>query len=138
MWRCFFFSSLFYLNPIVFSTHVEVFLNKAAAVNQIVSLLHACGGVSHLFNITNIKIRSSPRMWRCFPAWDKNELTNQVFSTHVEVFLYPYSRTPTNDQSSPRMWRCFQLLYTPSYHLYVFSTHVEVFLIFPDQIAQVI
>ena len=112
----------------VFSTHVEVFLSEQRQVKSV--------------------WKSSPRMWRCFPALAVIITITVVFSTHVEVFLdyvvlkwgshsllhacggvsNEQGRIARQYLSSPRMWRCFCSYLRLVIYREVFSTHVEVFL----------
>ena len=91
---------------------------------------------------------SSPRPWRCFPAYQQPHIMNLVFSTPVEVFLAEvvptmalgrllHARGGVSDQfvlnlgavlSSPRPWRCFSITSRKIRSGSVFSTPVEVFL----------
>jgi|GEM_PF-2165982 len=93
----------------VFSTHVEVFLLNCCTKSIGVGFLHARGGVSDVNVLAERIDPFSPRTWRCF--WEavvflhlpesflharggvsQREIDKEnrweVFSTHVEVFLY--------------------------------------------------
>ena len=45
---------------------MEVFLVATVVKIEIMSLLHACGGVSPVQDYFIVGAESSPRMWRCF------------------------------------------------------------------------
>ena len=92
-------------------------------------------------------VRFSPHTWRCFHYEEFGKTVPDVFSTHVEVFLFkmklilnvfsflhtrggvsPLTAFSTAAlKFSPHTWRCFFLILLPIILDYVFSTHVEVF-----------
>ena len=147
-WRCFS-KRLFPLcNFLVFSTSVEVFLDRQTDDLLPVRLLHVRGGVSHPAEKRGLIKASSPRPWRCFQKSKTLLHQKEVFSTSVEVFpsRVSYQQEPsqrllhvrggvsicttTNNtilRSSPRPWRCFYRRTRILYHMVVFSTSVEVF-----------
>ena len=113
--------------PAVFSTHVEVFPRRSARRLLNPGFLHARGGVSKLRAIARKLQKFSPRTWRCFFTPKKTGGSNNVFSTHVEVFLHLHARLMVGGcflharggvsfaarwqfcpaWFSPRTWRCF-------------------------------
>ena len=131
----------------VFSTPVEVFLGAPHRWWGGWRLLHARGGVSRSVGDIHAASSSSPRPWRCFPAYQQPHIMNLVFSTPVEVFLAEvvptmalgrllHARGGVSDQfvlnlgavlSSPRPWRCFPVKLLSLCTAKVFSTPVEVF-----------
>ena len=106
-WRCFYLSRRQAPSTSVFSTSVEVFLQR--------SQKHP------------LVAQSSPRPWRCFQRLRLQLLCLGVFSTSVEVFLRARKATRLSgsllhvrggvswrldnglsvEESSPRTWRCF-------------------------------
>ena len=52
------------------------------------NLLHARGGVSPIVGLLPEPTGSSPRTWRCFSQLLGQCSGGEIFSTHVEVFLY--------------------------------------------------
>ena len=94
---------------------------------QIEDFLHVCGGVSGTKLSDWAQRKFSPRMWRCFGDQADELLADLIFSTYVEVFLWPLGLRPANmnflhvcggvsppvervvavTEFSPRMWRCF-------------------------------
>ena len=127
---------------------MEVFLLPKHFPGRCRNFLHVCGGVSDYIAIAGVKLKFSPRMWRCFWTGRLLTPTKKIFSTYVEVFLnvlhvlikIPHFlhvcggvsrmiRDRTNKNIfSPRMWRCFLRLKTERRTLIIFSTYVEVFL----------
>ena len=109
MWRCFRRSGDGAQSCRVFSTHVEVFPKMAC-----VSLKRPVVFSTHVevflrtWRRSTSRLRSSPRMWRCFLDGHRLKLHERVFSTHVEVFLTGMDKVDALTL--------------------VFSTHVEVFL----------
>ena len=109
----------------VFSTYVEVILNKEVRQENMHSILHVCGGDPKNGEREADFIRYSPRMWRWSYGTFWDFLAGVVFSTYVEVILHKttsyYSRQgilhvcggdPLTIYSStslglysPRMWR---------------------------------
>ena len=87
-WRCFHDHTGDVLGSQVFSTHVEVFLNKECDVNMRLSFLHTRGGVSGGEGMSGKSQKFSPHTWRCFYITDFLINILVVFSTHVEVFPY--------------------------------------------------
>ena len=87
-WRCFFFRSLYRPCFRIFSTHVEVFLKQNYLKRYGCHLLHARGGVSPMRPFFFSRLRSSPRTWRCFSLDELQREAMNIFSTHVEVFLW--------------------------------------------------
>ena len=71
----------------VFPTHVGVFPIPSGQVRDCSCLPHARGGVSVYLDTHFFFVPSSPRTWGCFLyalVYGRNE---QVFPTHVGVFL---------------------------------------------------
>ncbi len=146
-WRCFLHITSPSARRIVFSTHVEVFPVDVLDTASVYCLLHARGGVSIAVPPIPYAVESSPRTWRCFCSHHQYRAADNVFSTHVEVFLNTYPKVPSvsgllhacggvssrrftrraDCLSSPRMWRCFSLTLDLQFDASVFSTHVEVF-----------
>ena len=112
-WRCFWSQAFPPVGVKVFSTSVEVFLERSQLPPSMRGLLHVRGGVSlsyekserpsfwrllHVRGGVSLRtasvtegVWSSPRPWRCFQNSPKNSETFSVFSTSVEVFLSPNS-----------------------------------------------
>ena len=86
-WRCFLYEINKIIRNVVFSTLVEVFLDKFKQMMANAGLLHARGGVSLFRNTGDNIVLSSPRSWRCFRVQEEAKLASNVFSTLVEVFL---------------------------------------------------
>ena len=86
MWRCFLNALKINVNPLVFSTYVEVFPEKSFASFVLRGFLHVCGGVSLPVAQKHSKDPFSPRMWRCFYRFENLKIRHHVFSTYVEVF----------------------------------------------------
>ena len=140
--------------PIVFPTHVGVFLYGPISRRFSSSLPHARGGVSFLGVEHGKRGQSSPRTWGCF--WRENYTLGRrvVFPTHVGVFLIgggrrshscrlPHARGGVSATgvldglgrvSSPRTWGCFRIRWRMSLPCRVFPTHVGVF---PNSLAYV-
>ena len=92
---------------------------------------------------------SSPRTWGCFYYLTQQSLNEDVFPTHVGVFLglcgtwcslvgLPHARGGVSQPghsryeesvSSPRTWGCFSFPVSYIFSALVFPTHVGVFLI---------
>ena len=133
---------------IVFSTYVEVILSQWICGADSSSILHVCGG-DPVVGVPWLSRNSySPRMWRWSYAATQCFLKWLVFSTYVEVILYPSTghgknvgilhvcggdpksgdRRFLSIKYSPRMWRWSR----DQRHLFhgqrVFSTYVEVIL----------
>ncbi len=126
-WRCFQFWGHALQGLSVFSTPVEVFLWLSSGLVGLLGLLHARGGVSQFQRIQWAGGVSSPRPWRCFCNGWRDDYREGVFSTPVEVFLFPIAPALTGagllharggvsadrsadgstGTSSPRPWRCF-------------------------------
>ena len=154
MWGCFRYGLRAAHTPPVFPTHVGVFLPNVRSRERLLSLPHACGGVSYTCKSRNRSPWSSPRMWGCFLLKLLKESLLDVFPTHVGVFLLvvfaeqilhglPHAcggvsalmsclRLPS--WSSPRMWGCFSEKVLAFRLGIVFPTHVGVFLegVMPD------
>ena len=111
----------------VFPTHVGVFLYYNNDLKLHMRLPHARGGVSrHVAEVVS-HVLSSPRTWGCFWPGATRKLVEDVFPTHVGVFLsiktdvarfdrLPHARGGVSeglamryspDRSSPRTWGCF-------------------------------
>ena len=71
----------------VFSTFVEVFLDRESPYGKRNSFLHVRGGVSKYEDWENFITGFSPRSWRCFQVGRIHYRRKRVFSTFVEVFL---------------------------------------------------
>ena len=132
----------------VFPTHVGVFPILCRNRKVLLSLPHACGGVSMVSPCIVRSHRSSPRMWGCFQDRVIGIVSGHVFPTHVGVFLpllpesgrtsrlphacggvsYFTIRFYYSPLSSPRMWGCFSVAQAVAGLRWVFPTHVGVFL----------
>ena len=132
----------------VFSTYVEVIPASPPNTPITMRILHVCGGDPSEARFCNTAILYSPRMWRWSYDGVRGALQIAVFSTYVEVILYPKIQFlarlrilhvcggdpfPANYyfflfMYSPRMWRwsCSQLRIAD--RALVFSTYVEVIL----------
>ena len=66
LWGCFQRDKFTPKQFIVFPTPVGVFLDSSYQLFLIVSLPHACGGVSHCAKFSKLFTVSSPRLWGCF------------------------------------------------------------------------
>ena len=133
-------------NIVVFSTYVEVILLLAHRQGINCSILHVCGGDPFVWICHKILLKYSPRMWRW--SWHPrlNQTPSRVFSTYVEVILWPFNfqwiaicilhvcggdpqviiEESCRKRYSPRMWRwswCITIVRIVSL---VFSTYVEV------------
>ena len=86
-WRCFQDGFERLLGRGVFSTSVEVFLDRFVPSKSASSLLHVRGGVSYRAHAWCLVCGSSPRPWRCFQEASRHLRRSAVFSTSVEVFL---------------------------------------------------
>ena len=93
------------------------------------------------------EVASSPRTWGCFRCFTLSRRVDEVFPTHVGVFLassrgpddgssLPHARGGVSGvqwmrkgepRSSPRTWGCFRLRGQPAVCQIVFPTHVGVF-----------
>ncbi len=131
----------------VFPTHVGVFLKEVHAIERSISLPHARGGVSITPAVAGFGCKSSPRTWGCFRLSLSGAEQQNVFPTHVGVFLPDGTMAPDNAglpharggvsatyqsgdlyfRSSPRTWGCFSLVNIVSGSVKVFPTHVGVF-----------
>ena len=126
-WRCFCIESRCIFKKLVFSTHVEVFLKRAAGVMYGVRFLHTRGGVSASVRVCRKVGEFSPHTWRCFLSHLSQSLQNDVFSTHVEVFpLLCFPFLPALGFLHTRGGVSWRPLIGRMWFL-VFSTHVEVF-----------
>ena len=67
--------------------HVGVFLIAVAVVLPLLSLPHACGGVSMIRKWIELQHTSSPCMWGCFYNQNYYQIKLFVFPMHVGVFL---------------------------------------------------
>ena len=65
-WRCFFTVVLSSSTVLVFSTHVEVFLEQAEFTGSVEGFLHTRGGVSTDVRFFVATQSFSPHTWRCF------------------------------------------------------------------------
>ena len=72
----------------VFSTYVEVILNKAVRYATETRILHVCGGDPNKNSDKTGKPGYSPRMWRWSHIVKAIPNMIMVFSTYVEVILY--------------------------------------------------
>ena len=147
-WGCFMVGSGSSSNPVVFPTHVGVFLHGEVLCRRQKGLPHTRGGVSRFLGIPLSSLRSSPHTWGCFFLRENTRLHYCVFPTHVGVFLMdwpdvavkvrlPHTRggvsrsswPPTGAiRSSPHTWGCFQKATKKLDCTAVFPTHVGVFL----------
>ena len=126
-WGCFSCTGCGYRSERVFPTHVGVFLYYNNDLKLHMRLPHARGGVSrHVAEVVS-HVLSSPRTWGCFWPGATRKLVEDVFPTHVGVFLsiktdvarfdrLPHARGGVSeglamryspDRSSPRTWGCF-------------------------------
>ena len=125
MWRSSYSASLPVTSFKVFSTYVEVILNKFFPCTSIASILHVCGGHPNQPKKSAHYFQYSPRMWRSSPSGPVKTVPVEVFSTYVEVILglIPLSLKPSgilhvcgghphsdrvavlDYEYSPRMWR---------------------------------
>ena len=142
-------SSVITLSPeMMFSPRTWRCFTPVLTARWVHCFLHARGDVSRQCYAAAMYRQFSPRMWRCFQHSGWLPACVDVFSTHMEMFLYncnhvavysrflhacgdvSYSRWHTADlhSFSPRMWRCFFRLGDNIYSSRVFSTHVEMFL----------
>ena len=126
-WGCFHHDLSLSEPPLVFPTPVGVFLYRGSFETQPRSLPHARGGVSQVFLLAILPVRSSPRPWGCFLHVGFLFVTVAVFPTPVGVFLTsngsqyeaiglpharggvsdPFLQIITSSTSSPRPWGCF-------------------------------
>ena len=146
-WGCFHVIEAVQTAVKVFPTHVGVFPRIFSRSWGIRGLPHARGGVSwSIFDKDGAKA-SSPRTWGCFSSYVQSLTGEQVFPTHVGVFLrirrrciqrtgLPHARGGVSDpmtcrcyntMSSPRTWGCFSSRHSLSVATLVFPTHVGVF-----------
>ena len=146
MWR---WSSKLDINTIdsnVFSTYVEVILNKYSTGSPPDSILHVCGGDPTFLICCSILLVYSPRMWRWSSVLLSIRPLIHVFSTYVEVIpiesfpmlketsiLHVCGGDPHSTLSyynglgySPRMWRWSHGRIPLLLKRLVFSTYVEV------------
>ena len=87
MWGCFGTGAITDMVDNVFPTHVGVFPPRGNHSRKRQGLPHACGGVSSRRSGSGTSQSSSPRMWGCFPLARLRKVGEQVFPTHVGVFL---------------------------------------------------
>ena len=126
-WGCFYPISVFCKLHHVFPTHVGVFLLMLTFRGLRLSLPHARGGVSATTSSSSPLRLSSPRTWGCFYTQLFDAKAQEVFPTHVGVFLLgsfllmfarrlPHARGGVSwltyavmllVGSSPRTWGCF-------------------------------
>ena len=127
---------------------MEVILSNCNRFIYRISILHVCGGDPKMPFIRSCTLKYSPRMWRwsCgLPLWNVAET---VFSTYVEVILFPSWLDPaitsilhvcggdpklpwfflSRAPYSPRMWRWSCQRHLSTNPFLVFSTYVEVIL----------
>ncbi len=127
MWRCFYQRKSYRCSWAIFSTYVEVFLNRIIRIFTFTHFLHVCGGVSPAMLESPITHKFSPRMWRCFhrrnEALDCRKFSPRMWRCFREAmqnrhqwedFLHVCGGVSLGHQSyyghqqfSPRMWRCF-------------------------------
>ena len=86
MWRCFCSKGFCRFKTCIFSTYVEVFLQRFSRCLCRLDFLHVCGGVSTLIGGYADETLFSPRMWGCFQVSLSASDANAIFSTYVEVF----------------------------------------------------
>ena len=133
----------------VFSTYVEVILIAFICMENLIWILHVCGGDPPESGLLGGEDRYSPRMWRWSPPLTYIYIITLVFSTYVEVILtqkryrilvlgilHVCGGDPIGSQFksiykeySPRMWRWSHSLKAIYISVRVFSTYVEVILI---------
>ena len=126
-WGCFLQKQNVALSGAVFPTHVGVFLSISEIILSILCLPHARGGVSATTSSSSPLRLSSPRTWGCFYTQLFDAKAQEVFPTHVGVFLLgsfllmfarrlPHARGGVSwltyavmllVGSSPRTWGCF-------------------------------
>ena len=127
LWGCFDSLAEVVSGGTVFPTPVGVFQSRRPERTSLLSLPHACGGVSITGAFSRGSARSSPRLWGCFHRLQHCERPGTVFPTPVGVFLYwrakrqktlclPHAcggvssvseRGLDSVLSSPRLWGCF-------------------------------
>ena len=86
-WRCFRRHSGRIWSCRVFSTHVEMFPQKATKLLKNSRFLHARGDVSSDQKVYSGEDMFSPRTWRCFFLSCTHSGRRLVFSTHVESYI---------------------------------------------------
>ena len=148
VWGCFLLWNGFTSFRFVFPTRVGVFLNTVIISCLLLSLPHACGGVSVWSNYRCNSTWSSPRVWGCFLCFVPQQIVVCVFPTRVGVFLnhlqiyldrecLPHACggvsvrcavTYQSGLSSPRVWGCFSFRAVHGSWKTVFPTRVGVFL----------
>ena len=131
----------------VFPTHVGVFPAGTTSKTDSQCLPHARGGVSCRMASRPQNGWSSPRTWGCFWIPVSERMPDEVFPTHVGVFLdfcktllrksrLPHARggvsaslkpARRSSRSSPRTWGCFRQALHQKPTRSVFPTHVGVF-----------
>ena len=125
MWRWSYSYHKYVHNCLVFSTYVEVILNRAWNQKNFDRILHVCGGDPIGSSSGVLRSSYSPRMCRWSLSIRKESRLLVVFSTYVEVILGDQSRKLTGigilhvcggdpeacsevrllASYSPRMWR---------------------------------
>ena len=126
-WRCFLVLASGFGCIRVFSTYVEVFLQKGTKKANKKRFLHIRGGVSERCKRTDIPRVFSPHTWRCFSGVpDLLCCLNGFLHIRGGVSLtFLESFKPL--EFSPHTWRCFCNFNNRSNSFTVFSTYVEVF-----------
>ena len=82
-WGCFSTSVFLRFAPMVFPTHVGVFLNGVFGLFALCCLPHARGGVSYFHEKASFVTLSSPRTWGYFHGACRPCGAGNVFPTHV-------------------------------------------------------
>ena len=146
MWRWSSINIRTHLLSTVFSTYVEVILNKFLENMNTQSILHVCGGDPTLLLLNLATLKYSPSMWRWSYSWIFRYEPTGVFSKYVEVILKEFKKLhprkgilqvcggdpnaapirSSQAKYSPSMWRWSWAFLTADYVTLVFSTWVEV------------
>ena len=146
-WGCFLLSIIRWASRWVFPTHVGVFPLVPSQRWEALGLPHTRGGVSENPLRHRVQAPSSPHTWGCFCRFHSSIQGEQVFPTHVGVFLLlhgrrqraaslPHTRGGVSviadasrlwGKSSPHTWGCFRGRDGKRHLRAVFPTHVGVF-----------
>ncbi len=147
MWGCSGYSWTPAELPLVFPTHVGMFLVPSLLRMVNICFPHACGDVPRLANDLHIPVVFSPRMWGCSAGRAGTYARPRVFPTHVGMFRRRRDRKTADmrfphacgdvpmrrcsvrhaDVFSPRMWGCSAPTTPGRDRRSVFPTHVGMF-----------